>query len=97
MASLWHVDDDSTGLLMADFYHRWIDLHATKAEALRQAQLDLLHGHRTKTPSPPNPSAAAEAQRCATASDQSLPSSDPNASFADPNYWAPFFLYGNWQ
>src|SRR4029077_18199587 len=95
MASLWHVDDDSTGLLMADFYHRWIDLHATKAEALRQAQLDLLYG-RLKT-SPADPSAVAEAQRCATASDQSLPTRDANASFADPNYWAPFFLYGNWQ
>jgi tetratricopeptide (TPR) repeat protein len=97
MASLWHVDDDSTGLLMADFYHRWIDLHVTKAEALRQAQLDLLYGRRKKSSSPADPAAAAEAKRCATASDQTISTSDPNASFADPNYWAPFFLYGNWQ
>jgi CHAT domain-containing protein len=97
MASLWHVDDDSTGLLMADFYHRWIDTHVTKAEALRQAQLDLLYGRRPKTPPPADPTAAAEAKRCATASDQTISPSDPNASHADPNYWAPFFLYGNWQ
>jgi CHAT domain-containing protein/tetratricopeptide (TPR) repeat protein len=97
MASLWHVDDDSTGLLMADFYHRWIDTHVTKAEALRQAQLDLLYGRRAKTTPPADPTAAAEAKRCATASDQTISPSDPNASHADPNYWAPFFLYGNWQ
>ncbi|HEV3255103.1 MAG TPA: tetratricopeptide repeat protein, partial [Candidatus Acidoferrales bacterium] len=96
MASLWHVDDDSTGLLMADFYHRWIDTHVTKAEALRQAQLDLLYGRRAKTTPPADPTAAAEAKRCATASDQTISPSDPNASHADPNYWAPFFLYGNW-
>jgi CHAT domain-containing protein/Tfp pilus assembly protein PilF len=45
LASLWSVNDTSTGQLMADFYHRWI--HApgmTKAEALRQAQLAMLHG-----------------------------------------------------
>jgi CHAT domain-containing protein len=44
LASLWEVNDASTGELMADFYRRWIGTKGlTKAEALRQAQLALLH------------------------------------------------------
>ena len=46
MASLWEVDDASTSKLMGDFYQRWAGSGAPigKAEALRQAQLDLLLG-----------------------------------------------------
>jgi CHAT domain-containing protein len=43
IASLWDVPDDSTGLLMADFYRRWLlTPGASKAEALRQAQLHMM-------------------------------------------------------
>lgn len=46
IASLWEVNDESTGELMADFYKRWADGGGKemKVEALRQAQLDLLSG-----------------------------------------------------
>jgi len=46
LASLWEVDNGSTSELMADFYKRWTGGggSVTKVEALRQAQLDLLHG-----------------------------------------------------
>jgi CHAT domain-containing protein len=46
IASLWPVNDSSTGDLMADFYKRWADGggKVMKVEALRQAQLDLLTG-----------------------------------------------------
>lgn len=46
IASLWEVNDNSTGDLMADFYHRWAGGNGsvTKVEALRQAQIDLLTG-----------------------------------------------------
>ena len=46
ISSLWQLNDDSTAYLMADFYKRWIEggSKVTKAEALRQAQLDLLTG-----------------------------------------------------
>lgn len=46
IASLWEVNDESTGELMADFYKRWADGggREMKVEALRQAQLDLLSG-----------------------------------------------------
>jgi CHAT domain-containing protein len=45
LATLWDVDDTSTSRMISDFYSRWVKLPADgKAEALRQAQLALLHG-----------------------------------------------------
>ncbi len=45
LATLWDVDDVSTSRIMSDFYSRWVKLPTDgKAEALRQAQLALLHG-----------------------------------------------------
>lgn len=43
MASLWSVSDSSTGILMKKFYNNWVS-GMTKADALRQAQLAMLHG-----------------------------------------------------
>src|SRR5208283_2044496 len=44
VATLWEVDDASVGLLMAAFYKLWVTTPGiTKAEALRQAQLAILH------------------------------------------------------
>ena len=48
VASLWEVNDASTGLMMQEFYRLWTTNHAiSKAEALRQAQVELLHGQLT--------------------------------------------------
>jgi tetratricopeptide (TPR) repeat protein len=54
MASLWEVNDESTGDLMADFYQHWVNGagKVTKVEALRQAQQDLLKGRITPKPQP---------------------------------------------
>ncbi len=49
LASLWSVNDKSTSILMGEFYHNLVkglqvnSNQVTKAEALRQAQLYLLH------------------------------------------------------
>jgi CHAT domain-containing protein len=43
LASLWLVDDESTALLMGQFYQE-LKAGVTKAEALHRAQLSLLHG-----------------------------------------------------
>jgi CHAT domain-containing protein len=44
LATLWDVKDLSTSRLMSEFYSRWVkDPAVGKAEALRQAQLALLH------------------------------------------------------
>jgi CHAT domain-containing protein len=45
VATLWKVEDASVGKLMESFYRLWITPPGmTKSEALRQAQLALLHG-----------------------------------------------------
>lgn len=42
LASLWTVNDQSTTLLMQEFYHHLLSQKLTKGAALRQAQLHLL-------------------------------------------------------
>lgn len=59
ISSLWEVNDQSTGALMAGFYKQWIGSNGTltKAEALRKAQLDLLEGKTLPQPNFSNPDA----------------------------------------
>jgi CHAT domain-containing protein len=90
IATLWPVDDASVGLLMATFYKLWMTTPGiTKAEALQQAQLALLHG-TTDTAGTSQGSAAA-----ASPADASKPR--PASQYANPYYWAPFILIGNWK
>jgi CHAT domain-containing protein len=91
MATLWPVEDASTGLLMATFYRLWVTTPGiTKAEALQQAQLALSHG-TTDTTGPSRSSA--EVVSPASASKKQGPASQ----YANPYYWAPFILIGNWK
>ncbi len=89
LSTLWPVNDSSTGELMADFYRRWTGGagKVTKVEALRQAQLDLLHGKTT------SPSGATD--RGMIAEDSKEPAS--SSGFSHPFFWAPFILTGNWR
>lgn len=91
ISSLWEVNDASTGVLMADFYKRWVNGagKVTKAEALRQAQLDLLGGKINAQASPDDRGLSAEGN---SASGKSAAS-----GYAHPYYWAPFVLMGNWR
>ncbi len=43
LATLWSVKDESTSQLMADFYREFSAANMSKAEALRRAQVALLH------------------------------------------------------
>jgi CHAT domain-containing protein/soluble cytochrome b562 len=49
ISTLWNIDDRVTSSLMQDFYRRLLT-GAPVAEALRQAQLGVLHDRRTRDP-----------------------------------------------
>ncbi|MBW4565777.1 MAG: CHAT domain-containing protein [Mojavia pulchra JT2-VF2] len=42
VASLWHINDRSTAILIGEFYRELVNAKVTKAEALRRAQVKLL-------------------------------------------------------
>lgn len=50
LASLWSVNDAATAELMVRFYQEFVQTDATKAEALRQAQLQLLQSEDFRDP-----------------------------------------------
>jgi len=103
LASLWPVSDAATPLLMGRFYHlRASSPGFSKAEALRQAQLSLLHGDDV-LPAPttpgaaPRPSAVRGIERGGDIPDPDLPAyvSDPKAPYSHPCFWSAFVLIGN--
>jgi CHAT domain-containing protein/Tfp pilus assembly protein PilF len=104
LASLWSVRDRSTALLMKGFYRNREGGKQTKAEALRNAQLDLLYGNIQKAPAYANQ--GNEAVRHAGSPEEAIVIEkkylipfkiDQNKPFAHPYYWSPFVLFGNWR
>lgn len=88
LATLWSVDDESTCLLMQEFYRlRAANPKWSKAEAIRQAQIKLLTGKVKRT--------QASDRRAARLPGE--PGVKPSTDFSHPYFWAPFVLTGNWQ
>ncbi len=50
VATLWPISDESTAMLISDFYRRLKDPKVSKAEALREAQRELLKETRFRHP-----------------------------------------------
>jgi len=90
LATLWDVNDASTSRLMSDFYGRWVsNAAAGKAEALRQAQLALLHGAAV--------AASNSKKERGVQVEQEAETTAHATGYAHPFYWAPFVLMGNYQ
>ena len=93
LATLWKVDDKSTGEFMRLFYDYWRHRGLTKAKALQKAQLAFIHGEVDK--------ALAEVAARGKFTDASgkaveQPPTPKEATPDHPYYWAPFILMGNW-
>jgi CHAT domain-containing protein/Tfp pilus assembly protein PilF len=92
VATLWAVADESTSLLMREFYRlRMSDQTTTKAEALRQAQLSLLTGKLKPSTAQPVPDRGVVPNGPQTAR------KPPPTDWSHPYFWAPFILIGNWK
>jgi CHAT domain-containing protein len=95
LATLWSVLDATTGVFMQRFYGLREQGHLTKAEALRQVQLEFLSGGVNRA----NVIELQRGFRLAPAPANEVGSwkTTPDAPFSHPYFWAPFILMGNWQ
>jgi CHAT domain-containing protein/tetratricopeptide (TPR) repeat protein len=89
LATLWSVADESTQLLMSEFYRlRKTDPKLTKAAALQLAQQAMLEGKLSHSPTATPPTRGLTPKpEAGTKSSQ----------YAHPYYWSPFVLIGNWR
>jgi CHAT domain-containing protein len=89
IASLWEVSDDSTSLLMQEFYNNLSkssdSAPVTKSEAMQQAQLSLLQKKITAKDNIQRGNIAVVYRGGAKPSD----------NYSHPYYWSPFILIGN--
>ena len=97
LATLWKVSDQSTCILMKNFYK----LHAehpdmTKAEALQYAQLQFIRGQvGVRNLNDKTRGMNVSAIESKTEGEKVSLTPDLN-SYSHPFYWAPFILMGNW-
>jgi CHAT domain-containing protein len=99
LATLWPVADRSTAVLVQRMYELRETNKLSKAEALRQAQLDLYAGKiGAGIESPKTNATTIKTNSDAEREFRDLPRfvPDPKRPFEHPYYWAPFILMGNW-
>ena len=97
LATLWAVADESTSLLMSEFYRlRKENPKITKAEAIQLAQKAMIEGKLQSAAETAKNRAeiVADPDSKTTAPPFAIDKTKP---FAHPYYWSPFVLIGNWR
>jgi len=94
VASLWKVEDSSTAALMGSFYKNLKTM--SKSEALRQAQLELIHGDvGEKLLAMRGVGGITKSGEAPAVGSLSPGSISISVSTAHPYFWAPFVLVGD--
>lgn len=98
IASLWNVPDEKTKELMQRFFHNLWDNNMPKLEALRAAQISILHSAMNPATND-LPSDKATVQRASgeSATNPVARSSVTESNSSPPYYWAAFVLSGDWR
>ena len=95
MATLWKVADESTSLLMAEFYRLKKESPLMpKSEAMQRAQQAMISG-RLKA-SGKAPACRSDLVELAGGSSKPFVCS-ADAPYSHPYFWSPFILIGNWR
>lgn len=85
LATLWSVADESTQLLISEFYRlRKKNPQLTKAAALQLAQQEMIEGKLQPS--------AVEGKKRNIGTTAAV-----ETNYAHPYYWSPFILIGNWR
>jgi CHAT domain-containing protein len=93
LATLWAVADESTSLLMSDFYRsRQTRPNMTKAESMQQTQRSMLNGTIQ-----PSAEYIKKLEDYFNSINKKEFIFDKNKPFAHPYFWSPFVLIGNWR
>jgi len=97
LATLWPVADQSTGILMQNFYRLHVEQPSmTKAEALHRAQLLFIKGKIAAGDSQEETRGMRVSSIKAETEEKGSFTPDPINPYTHPFYWAPFILMGNW-
>lgn len=97
MATLWSVEDESTGKFMTEFYRRRQEEKLSKAEAMRRSQLALLGGIYKGVMLKEVKRSDLAGQTNSNQSKQLPFKFNAEKPFSHPYYWSPFVLIGNWR
>ncbi len=91
LATLWPVADASTGEFMQNLYQSRQQQNLSKAQALRQTQLDFINNSIDI-----DTDSSGRGIKLAGATESQPELKDINNTYQHPYYWAPFILMGNW-